>query len=305
MIEIRGLNKTFEGGVALQDLTLSIAAGEIFGLLGPLGSGHSAVAKLLATLGEPSAGTAIIAGCDVTTAPERVRERIGYMPDVPGAYNDMRVGEYLEFFALAHRLGPEVGERMQRLLELAGLEDARMRYCEALDREQMLRLTLIRTVLHNPPVLLLDKPMSGLGPRERTQHRGLIQALHRFDGPPRTILLCSNILSDVAGLCDRIGMMSRGRLIAEGPADEIERRLTAARIIELEIEGDAAGARDLLLGQPAVSHADSHGGYVIFSLNEPAARPLDHMDLVRKAGFTIVGYREHELDFEILNPTTA
>ena len=298
MIEIRNLSKIYTDYAALENLTLSVARGEVLGLYGPFGSGKSSLLKILATLMLPSRGEVTIDGLDLWRQADAVRRIVGYQPNYFGSYEDMRVGEYLEFFALAYQVNLEDRRGgLERLLDFAGLEARREESIGTLDREARQRLGLVKTLVHDPPILLLDGPAAGLDPAARARLRELIGAVRRMG---KTILLGSNILSDLIGVCDRMALLHHGRLLMEAPAEELTGILTEFRIIEVEVQGDVQGARDLLRADPRVRQSEAHGETLIFSLDGAAQDPLEMIGDLRRQGVVVAAYREHEIELDAL-----
>lgn len=288
MIETRDLSWAIGRHSRLDALTLEIAEGERVGLLGPIHSGKSTALKLLATLIEPTAGQASVAGHDVVREAEQVRRKVGYLPFFMGLYDDMRVSEYIEFFARCADI--DAGKRSDELLELAGLESRVEEFVDALDREARQKLGLIRTLVHDPPVLLLDHPATGLDLPACLRMRELIG---RIGAMGKTILVCSNMMTDLVGLCDRIGVLHEGRLIALGPAAEIAGRLGGGRLLEIELAGPAADALEAARRNPAVLEADAEEEYLLLSIDGRVENPLE---VVRELGVEVVRLREHQVD---------
>ena len=247
VIETRGLVKRYDGELAVAGIDLVIGPGEIFGLVGPNGAGKTTTMKILATLLPPTAGEAFVCGISVTEHPIEVRRRIGYMPDFYGVYDDLRVWEYLDFFARCYgvpaaRRAGMIGE----LLEIVGLSDRRRSYVETLSRGMRQRLCLAHTLVHDPAVLILDEPASGLDPRARVEMREILRELR---GMGKTILVSSHILPELAEMCTGVGIIDRGRLLRSGSINEIERSLRATALLNIDVLGDAealASARDWL-----------------------------------------------------------
>jgi len=209
MIEIESIGKHYGCRVALENFSLRIESGELFGLVGPNGAGKSTLIKILATLQPPDSGRARVNGKDVTAEPSSVRAVIGYLPDVPGLYQDMRVEEFLEFFADAfHLREPRRRQAVDRALARSGLERRRNDFVEQLSFGMKQRLVLAKTLLHDPPVLLLDEPATGLDPLARIELRELLKELNR-EG--LTIFLSSHILSDLEDICTRVALIADGR----------------------------------------------------------------------------------------------
>ncbi|HEX2915502.1 MAG TPA: ABC transporter ATP-binding protein [Chloroflexia bacterium] len=240
MIDARGLQKRYPGEAhpALEDFTLTIPQGCIFGLIGANGAGKSSVLRILATLVKPDKGDAYVAGYSVRRYPQEVRRLIGYMPDEYGLYKDMRVGEYLDFFAACYGINGKRRTRLvSELLELVDLQNYRNDELRDLSRGMRQRLILAHTLVHDPKVLLLDEPASGLDPRARVELRELLRELSQMG---KTIVLSSHVLSEVQMMCDRLGIMALGRLISYGPTDvvvnQIEhqpRRSVTLRVLSL------------------------------------------------------------------------
>jgi ABC-2 type transport system ATP-binding protein len=244
IIETRGLVKRYDSELAVAGIDLVVASGEIYGLVGPNGAGKTTTMRILATLLAPTAGEAMVCGIGVTTDPIEVRRRIGYMPDFYGVYDDMRVWEYLDFFArcysvpAARRVGM-IGE----LLEIVGLGDRRNSYVEALSRGMRQRLCLAHTLVHDPQLLILDEPASGLDPRARVEMREILREL---SGMGKTILVSSHILPELAELCTSVGIMDHGRLLRSGRIEDIERSLRATALLRIEVLSDPAAAIEWL-----------------------------------------------------------
>lgn len=223
MIEVRGLTKVYEGLRAVQGLNLEVPAGEIFGFIGPNGAGKTTTIRILATLILPSAGQARICGHDVVKQPEAVREVMGYMPDHWGVYPDLRVREYLEFFAASYGIPRrERASAVGGVMELTDLGDLADRLAGALSKGMRQRLCLAKTLIHDPQLLILDEPADGLDPRARIELRELLRELARMG---KTVLISSHILTELSDLVTSVGIVERGELLMSGPVDEIVARL--------------------------------------------------------------------------------
>jgi ABC-2 type transport system ATP-binding protein len=238
VVEVRGLVKRYDTQVAVAGVDLTIGPGEIFGLVGPNGAGKTTMMKILATLLAPTAGEALVTGIPVTANPIEVRRRIGYMPDFYGVYDDLRVWEYLDFFARcygvpANRRVTIIGE----LLEIVGLADRRGEYVESLSRGMRQRLCLAHTLVHDPVLLILDEPASGLDPRARVEMREILRELRRMG---KTILVSSHILPELGEMCTGVAIIDRGQVLRSGPIGEIERSLRATAVLRIDILGDDA-----------------------------------------------------------------
>jgi ABC-2 type transport system ATP-binding protein len=295
MIRIQGLRKSYGAASALDGFSLCIAPGELFGLVGPNGAGKTTLIKILATLLQADQGHARIDGRDVRLVPREVRSVTGYLPDVAGLYQDMRVGEFLEFFADAfHLKGNDRNEAIERALEMAGLSTRRESFVEQLSMGMKQRLVLAKTLLHKPKVLLLDEPATGLDPLARIDLRELLKKLNR-EGV--TIFISSHILSDLEDICSKVALIDHGKNagnaadggvldLARAPSSDISceiefagpaepaaraaQEVAGARVIEstgsrlrVETEGGASAAsallRHLLGAGLVVTRFDTHG----------------------------------------------
>jgi ABC-2 type transport system ATP-binding protein len=242
VIRVRGLQKRYGRTRALDGLTLNVPSGAIYGLIGQNGAGKTTTIRVLATLMAPDGGEAAIAGADVLRQPREVRRLMGYMPDFFGVYDDLTCREYLDFFAAAYRVQATVRRRrVDDLLELAGLAHKAEADVSNLSRGMQQRLGLARTLVHDPQLLILDEPASGLDPRARVEVRAILQELCRQG---RTLLISSHILSELSALCDRIGIIEQGRMLAQGTPAEIESRAAGTMTIDVSLLGGAGDDGD-------------------------------------------------------------
>jgi ABC-2 type transport system ATP-binding protein len=263
MIEIESIGKHYGRRVALENFSLHVESGELFGLVGPNGAGKSTLIKILATLQPPDSGRARVNGKDVTAEPSSVRAVIGYLPDVPGLYQDMRVEEFLEFFADAfHLREPRRRQAVDRALARSGLERRRNDFVEQLSFGMKQRLVLAKTLLHDPPVLLLDEPATGLDPLARIELRELLKELNR-EG--LTIFLSSHILSDLEDICTRVALIADGRNAAGSDGQSVlslsaPSAQSDARVgCEVEVLGDLQFATRASSGFPGAQLISTQG----------------------------------------------
>ncbi len=242
IVRTEGLVKRYDRTLAVAGIDLAIDQGEIFGLVGPNGAGKTTTLRMLATLLRPDAGSAEIDGWSVTRNPEEVRRVLGFMPDAFGVYDDMKVWEYLDFFARCYGL-PAAGRRRMigDLLELVDLGDRRDAYVQSLSRGMQQRLCLAHALVHDPGVLLLDEPASGLDPRARVELRELLRELRSMG---KTIVISSHILPELEELCTSVAIVDRGQVLAQGRVSDIERRLRFGAVlrVRLLLEGEALQA---------------------------------------------------------------
>src|SRR5258706_3495706 len=237
MIQIQHLRKEYKELVAVKDLNLELEAGDIFGFIGPNGAGKTTTIKMLSTLLTPTAGRAMVNGIDVVRYPEQVRGIVGYMPDFFGVYDDIKVWEYLDFFAAAYRIPkdkrPQIIDDVLTLTDLNVKKDS---YVESLSRGMKQRLCLAKTLVHDPKVLLLDEPASGLDPRARIEIKELLKELKAMG---KTIIVSSHILPELADFCNKIGIIEKGEMIISGDVTDIIRQLAGHHMLEVKIYDDS------------------------------------------------------------------
>ncbi len=243
MLRVEGLQKRYGNFLAVRDVTFELEPGAIYGFVGPNGAGKTTTMKIIATLLKPTAGRAFIGDVEVTANPAAARQRLGYMPDFFGVYDDLKVTEYMEFYADCHHV-PRAGRRqlIDDLLELVNLAHQKDAYVDSLSRGMKQRLCLARCLVHDPDVLILDEPASGLDPRARVEMRELLHELHRMG---KTILISSHILAELSELVTHVGIIHDGRLVLSGPVDEVLRQAQGARVLEVRVAGELEPAAEL------------------------------------------------------------
>ena len=251
MLRAEGLVKTYGRTRALNGLSLHVPRGSIYGFVGPNGAGKTTTLRILATLLTPEGGEAWVDGRLLTADPAAVRSKIGFMPDFFGVYDNLTVSEYLDFYAAAYGVPAAESRRTNaELLELVDLAPKRDDFVENLSRGMKQRLGLARCLVHNPQVLLLDEPASGMDPRARYEMREIVKELQRMG---KTVLVSSHILLELAEMCSHIGIIQDGRLLREGPVHAILGSLKGARSVRIGVMGEVAPAVAVLRGQPGVS----------------------------------------------------
>ena len=290
------MSKEYKGLTAVKDLSLDLEAGDIFGFIGPNGAGKTTTIKMLATLLKPTSGRARIDGIDVVEHPEAVRGRIGYMPAFFGIYDDMRVWEYLDFFAGAYRLPKNQRPRIiNDVLNLTDLEGKKDSYVEELSTGMKQRLCLAKTLIHDPKVLLLDEPASGLDPRARIEIKELFKELKAMG---KTIIISSHILPELADFCNKVGIIERGEMLVSGDVQDIMDQVTGGRTLEIRLLGDWEPAAALLsaaAGVRAVRPVDSHLA-VEFSGSPEEQAALNSLLIAH--GHRVLAFTEQAMDLE-------
>ena len=266
MIETKNLTKKYGNLTAVDDLNLTVKDGDIFGFIGPNGAGKTTTMRILVTLLEPTRGQAFVNGLDVRRQGKKVRRLVGYMPDFMGVYDDLKVFEYLEFFAAA--FGIERRKRksiVEGVLELTDLQSKQSAAVDSLSRGMQQRLGLARVLIHDPKVLILDEPASGLDPRARIEIRELLRELKRMG---KTIMISSHILSELEEICDHVGIIEHGRMVFSGTLEEILPRLGIQSKVRVKVADSQDKAVELLTALPQISQVRISGDYVTVTFHE-------------------------------------
>lgn len=296
MIKITGLSKRFKETRALDNLNLELEKGEVFGYIGPNGAGKTTTLRILATLLAPTSGTATICGYSIFKDKRAIRRIIGFMPDFFGVYDDMLVSEYLAFFAAAYGIrGKGRSKIVSDVLELTDLGNKRSMMVENLSRGMKQRLGVARVLIHNPQVLLLDEPASGLDPRARIEMRELMKELRRMG---KTIILSSHILSELAETCTRIGIIEKGRLIIEGDLKTLMKQVSRANVVHIGVDGDLEKAREVLQINPNVISVSREDEHLVVELAESIEEPSFIADLLLKQKFKLRLFTTETADLE-------
>jgi ABC-2 type transport system ATP-binding protein len=296
VIRTQDLTKAYGQLRAVDNLTLELARGDVFGYIGPNGSGKTTTMRILATLLQPTWGEAYVCGHSIYTHPREIRRSIGYMPDFFGVYDDMKVIEYLEFFAAAYRIkGAKRRKTCDDMLALVGLDYKRDALVTSLSRGMTQRLGLARVLLHDPQVLLLDEPASGLDPRARIEIRALLRELRAMG---KTIMVSSHILPELADVCNKIGIIEKGKLLVSAEVTEVMRRVRRQPILSVGVVGDPDSAAKLLQQHDAVERVDVRDGHLTVALREGTQDYSDLPTLLVQAGFKLTLFREEEINLE-------
>ncbi|WP_141904836.1 ABC transporter ATP-binding protein [Lysinibacillus sp. Y5S-8] len=298
MIEIRDLTKRYGSFTALDHLNLSLEEGVVFGFVGANGAGKSTTFSILATLLSPTSGDALINGKSVVKEPKEVRKQIGYMPDFFGVYDQLKVDEYLDFYGASY--GIQLAERqvlIPQLLELVNLTNKRYEYVDLLSRGMKQRLCLARALIHDPKVLILDEPASGLDPRARVEMRDILRNLKSMG---KTILISSHILPELAEMCDEIGVIDNGKLIAHGNVAAIQAQLQGEKRIVMKVTDRLDAVRAFLEEDPHISSIDVIDNRLEIAFNYRGT-DVEQVSLLKKAmlaDLPIYALSEEEKDLE-------
>lgn len=269
VIATRNLTQRYGTLTALDDLNLELHAGDVYGFIGPNGAGKSTTMKILAGLLSPTNGEAFVLGRNVAHNGDFVRRNIGYMPDFFGVYEDLKVWEYLEFFAAAYHLPRKQRKKVvDDVLELTDLNYKREALVDTLSRGMQQRLGLARVLVHDPPVLLLDEPASGLDPRARIEIRELLRELQRLG---KTILVSSHILSELGEFCNKLGIIERGKLLVTGTLADLYEKARAHPVIIVQVvDANTDAAVACLQADGRVQNVTRRDGELLVTLHNPA-----------------------------------
>ncbi len=297
MIEVSHFTKRYGEFVAVDDLSFTIGAGEIFGFIGPNGAGKSTTIRFLATLLRPTSGEGRIAGHSVVTDPMAVRRVIGFMPDDFGVYDGMKVWEFLDFFAVAYQIPRAYRKKIiGQVLELLDLTHKRDDYVNGLSKGMKQRLCLAKTLVHDPPVLILDEPASGLDPRARLEMKALLTELK---GMGKTILISSHILSELADFCTMIGIIERGRLLAAGSIQDIQRQIRTHRVLRVQVlDPTTDRAAAVLRDDEGVGKVDSYDHTLTAEYSGEARDLASLLGRLLAAGVEVQSFAEVDLSLE-------
>ena len=296
MLEIRNLRKNYGKYTAVNDLSLTVEKGEIFGFVGPNGAGKTSTMKIIAGLMPPTSGQVYVDGIDVISDSRRVKEKIGYMPDFFGVYDDLKVNEYLEFYASIYGInGQESKKICSDLLELVDLTAKENAYVDTLSRGMKQRLCLARSLVHNPELLILDEPASGMDPRARFEMKEILRSLKDMG---KTIIISSHILPELAELCSTIGIIEKGNLVIKGTVEEIMLNLYNSRPIKIKVLSKLEEAIAILKEVPKVDRITAEGTTitVAFSGSEEEVSKLLGILISKRVSVLSFGQSEGNLE---------
>jgi ABC-2 type transport system ATP-binding protein len=296
VIEFHDLTKKYGDFFAIRQLNCQLDAGDVFGFIGPNGAGKTTTMRILATLLNPTWGEAYVGGYSIYTKPKEIRRIIGYMPDFFGVYDDMKVIEYLEFFAAAYRINGAARRKVcNEVLELVDLDFKRDALANTLSRGQTQRLGLARVLLHDPQVLLLDEPASGLDPRARIKIRQLIK---RLGAMGKTIMVSSHILPELADICNKIGIIDHGVLEVNAKVADVLRQVREQVLLWIDVTADRPGAARLLEQHDDVAGVAEEEQGLKVTLNKGVTDYSDLATRLIEAGFRLTRLNEDEINLE-------
>ena len=296
MIEATGLTKKYGEQFAIRDIELKLDEGDLFGFIGPNGAGKTTTMRIISTLLNPSWGEAYVCGHSIYTHAREIRRLVGFMPDFFGVYDDMTVIEYLEFFAAAYRIhGPKRRQICDEKLEIVDLDFKRNAYANTLSRGQTQRLGLARVLLHDPQVLLLDEPLSGLDPRARIEMRNLLRRLGEMG---KTIIVSSHILPELADICNKIGIIDRGVMSVNAEVADVLRQVRAKTVLRVQVSSRAEAATELLLQHALVEQVQEQGDELKVMLSDRTTDFAPLATLLIENGFAIRQFAEEEVNLE-------
>ncbi|QDV51397.1 ABC transporter ATP-binding protein [Gimesia fumaroli] len=296
MIETRNLTKRYGDLIAVNNINLNLGEGDVFGFIGPNGSGKTTTMRMIATLLSPDYGEAYVCGKSIYTHPEEIRRLVGFMPDFFGVYDDMTVLEYLEFFASAYRIkGPQRRKVCEEKLELVDMTFKRDAMVNQLSRGQTQRIGLARVLLHEPQVLLLDEPASGLDPRARIEIRNLLKRLGELK---KTVIVSSHILPELADVCTRVGMIEKGNLIVDDNVDEVMKKARQRILLYVGVSENTEKAAALLESHDLVSNIEIQKNVMLVTLKNDVKDYTFIPSLLINEGFQLNLFREEEINLE-------
>jgi ABC-2 type transport system ATP-binding protein len=295
-VHTTGLTRVYGSMVALNALDLTVNRGDLFGFIGSNGAGKTTTLRILATFLAPSGGRAEVLGHDVVQQADKVRHIIGYMPDFFGVYKDMEVTEYLDFFGACYKIPAAQREKtVNDVLELVGLSEKKGALIGALSRGMQQRLGLARVLIHDPQLLLLDEPASGLDPRARIEMMAILQELQRMG---KTIIISSHILSELQTLCNRVAIIEKGKLIYSGPVQGVRDQMSAGLVYWVKVAGEPARAIEVLKTRSEVTEVSQVDGPVKVTLASHDTDPSFLAEALVTSGVRVTGLWEDELGLE-------
>lgn len=292
MIQIDNLSKRYGKFEALKKVSFEVGKGQVFGFVGPNGAGKTTTMSILSTLLAPTSGKAYVGGFDVVKYPKKVKQLIGYMPDFFGVYDNLKVYEYLNFYASCYGISKAEREQViPKILELVNLSHKNDSYVDLLSRGMKQRLGLARCLIHNPEVLILDEPASGLDPRARIEMKEILKELRNMG---KTIIISSHILSELAEMSDVIGVIEDGKMITIGSVDEIHSRMNEQKRIKFRSIEDMDKLDIFLRENPYITSTTREGNYLVAGFNGTDNEQAQLLNEIVKANFRLLSFAEIE-----------
>jgi len=296
LIKTVDLTKKYGDQFAIRGIELDLQEGDLFGFIGPNGAGKTTTMRIVATLLNPTWGEAYVCGHSIYTHPKEIRRLVGYMPDFFGVYDDMKVIEYLEFFAAAYRIrGAARRKRCDEMLEIVDLDFKRDGYANTLSRGQTQRLGLARVLLHDPQVLLLDEPLSGLDPRARIEMRNL---LRRLGGMGKTIIVSSHILPELADICNKVGIIDRGVMTVNAEVADVMKQVRERTLLNIEVAQNSDGAAQLLQNHTLVESVEQKNGLLAVTLKKDVTEYSELATTLVSSGYRLKYFGEETVNLE-------
>lgn len=296
MIRTQELTKVYGELRAINNLNIELVEGDLFGYIGPNGSGKTTTMRILATLLQPTWGEATVCGYSIYTHPKEIRRLIGYMPDFFGVYDDMKVIEYLEFFAAAYRIKGAARRKIcDEVLDLVDLGYKREAFVTSLSRGMTQRLGLARVLLHDPKVLLLDEPASGLDPRARIEIRGLLKELRKMG---KTIMVSSHILPELADICNKVGIIEKGELLVNANVSDVMKKVRQRTMLNVRVADRMEAAAKLLEQSTLVERVEIHDGRIDVTLKENVEDYSELPTALVQNGYKLNLFKEDEINLE-------
>lgn len=296
MIELRGFGKDYGDFTAVESLDLTIEEGEMFGFIGPNGAGKSTSIRFLATLLKASRGDGTINGYSVSQDPMNVRRSVGYMPDAFGVYDGMKVWEFLDFFAVAYKIGRTQRKQVIKdVLELLDLTYKRDDFVNGLSRGMKQRLCLAKTLVHDPPVLILDEPASGLDPRARVEVKALLKELRRMG---KTILISSHILTELADCCTSIGIIERGKMLMHGPIETVYEQIRGNQVVEARLGNNLDTGLSIIRSNPEVRDVQIDGSKILIEFTSVEHNPAELLKSLIKNDVEVINFGQKDPNLE-------
>lgn len=298
MLELRGITHIYNNLRALNNLNISVKKGEIFGFVGPNGAGKTTTIKIMCGLLKPTVGNVIFDGVDVLSDKKLLSNKIGYMPDFFGVYDNLKVKEYMDFYASTYQLSAvATKKRINELLDLVGLNDYHNRYVDELSRGMKQRLCLARSMVHNPEIIILDEPSAGLDPRARNDINGVLKSLGQLD---KTVIISSHILSELSNLCTTIGIIQRGEIKVHGSVNEILEKTRTGNPVHIEVNDKIATAVQIIRENKLVEKLSISGNKIVVSLRGGNERLVELLYSLTSKDVPVIGFYREQGSLESL-----